>query len=45
MFTREQYIASVQNEANILKHLHTKLKPADLAYRPTKEQRSMQELI
>jgi len=45
MFTRDQYIASVQQEANILKHLYTKLKPADLAYRPTKEQRSMQELI
>ena len=45
MYTREMFIESVQNEARILAHLYTKVKPEMLSYRPTPGQRSLQELL
>ncbi len=45
MFTKEQFIQSIQHETNICKHLYTKLPPGGLEYRPTPGQRSLLELM
>ena len=45
MYTKEMFLAACEHEAKILKHLHTKLDPKMLDYRPTPKQRSMQELL
>ena len=45
MFSKTQFIDSVQLEANICKHLHSKTSAEDLSYRPTPNQRSMLELL
>ncbi|MFB3787953.1 MAG: hypothetical protein ACE15F_16460 [bacterium] len=45
MFTKEQFIQSIQHETNICKHLYTKIPPGGLAYRPTPGQRSLLELM
>jgi len=45
VLTREELIASLQNEVRILLHLAGKLDPAQLDYRPTPNQRSIIELL
>ena len=45
MITREQLIASMRHEANVIKHLATKVPPSQLAWRPTPKQRSTLELL
>ena len=45
VLTREELIASLQNEIRILLHLSTKVKPEMLEYRPTAKQRSTLELL
>jgi len=45
MFSRQDFIESVRMEANILKHLYTKLPKDRLDYRPTPNQRSLGELL
>ena len=45
VLTREELIASLQNEIRILLHLSTKVKPEMLDYRPTAKQRSTLELL
>lgn len=45
VLTREELVASLQNEVRILLHLSTKIDPAKLDYRPTPKQRSTIELL
>ncbi|HYG74629.1 MAG TPA: hypothetical protein VEK08_06465 [Planctomycetota bacterium] len=45
MITKDHYIESIRNEVNVIKHLHTKVPKDKLDYRPTPQQRSMQELL
>ena len=45
VLTKEELIASLQNEVRILLHLAGKVDPAKLDYRPTPKQRSTLELL
>jgi hypothetical protein len=45
VLTKDELIASLQNEVRILVHLAGKVDPAKLDYRPTPEQRSILELL
>ena len=45
MFSKTQFIDSVQFEADICKHLYSKTSVENLGYRPTPNQRSMLELL
>ena len=45
MITKDQYLASVDHEFNVIRHLVAKLKESELDYRPTAAQRSTRELI
>jgi hypothetical protein len=45
VLTRQELIASLQNEVRILVHLCGKVEPAMLDYRPTPKQRSTIELL
>jgi hypothetical protein len=45
MITKEQYLANLQNEINIIRHLGTKIEPTMLDYRPSEKQRTMLELM
>ena len=45
VLTKEELIASLQNEVRILGHLMSKVDPAHLDYRPTAKQRSTLELL
>jgi len=45
MFTKEQFIQSVEHESKICKHLFSKMPPGGLEYRPSPSQRSMLELL
>ena len=45
VLTREELVASLQNEVRILLHLTGKIDPAQLDYRPTPRQRSTLELL
>jgi len=45
MFTRQDYIDSVNHEVAVIKHLHSKVPPGKLDFRPTEKQRSLQELL
>ncbi|NQW28902.1 MAG: hypothetical protein HQ472_00125 [Ignavibacteria bacterium] len=45
MISREQLVASIQNEIRVCRHVATKLNPADSEYRPTDEQRTTIELM
>jgi hypothetical protein len=45
VLTKDELIASLQNEVRILLHLASKVDPAKLDYRPTPKQRSMLELL
>ncbi len=45
MLTKAQYLVILQNETEILKHLHTKLPAASFDYRPSEGQRSTLELL
>lgn len=45
MFTKEQFIKTIQHETNVCKHLYSKMTPEALDYRPTPGQRSMLELL
>jgi hypothetical protein len=45
VLTREELIASLQNEVRILLHLAGKIEPTMLDYRPTPKQRSTIELL
>lgn len=45
VFTREELVQSLQNEARILLHLITKIEPNVVDYRPTEKQRSTLELL
>jgi len=45
MITKEQYIASLVKELDIIKHLYTKVDASKLDYRPTPGQRSTLELL
>ncbi len=45
VLTRQELIASLQNEVRILVHLASKVDPSKLAYRPTPKQRSTLELL
>ena len=43
--TKDELIASLQNEVRLLLHLVSKVDPAKLDYRPTPKQRSLLELL
>ncbi len=45
MYTKENYIKSLENEVRIIKHLGTKITPEMLDYRPTPSQRSTLDLM
>jgi len=45
VLTKEELIASLQNEVRILLHLASKIDPKKLDYRPTPKQRSTLELL
>ena len=45
VLTKEELIASLQNEVRILLHLASKIDPAKLDYRPSANQRSTIELL
>jgi hypothetical protein len=45
VLTKEELIASLQNEVRILAHLAGKVDPSKLDYRPTPKQRSTLELL
>ena len=45
MITREQLIASMRHETNVIKHLATKVPAGQLGWRPTPTQRSTLELL
>lgn len=45
MITREQFLTSVTKECNVCKHLHSKLTPESIDYRPSPGQRSTLELL
>ncbi len=45
MLTKDQYLASMDHEFTVIRHLVSKLTEADLEYRPTPAQRSVYELI
>ena len=45
VLTKDELIASLQNEVRILLHLASKIDPNKLDYRPTKKQRSTLELL
>lgn len=45
VLTKEELIASLQNEIRILLHLAGKVDPSKLDYRPTEKQRSTLELL
>ena len=45
MITKEQYIGILTNEFRIMKHLAEKIKPEQLAHKPTEPQRNLQEVM
>ena len=45
MITRDQLLESMRHEANVIKHLATKVPPGQLDWRPTPKQRSTLELL
>ena len=45
MFTRQMFVEAVRKEGKIISHLHTKLTPEMLDFRPTPAQRSTRELL
>lgn len=45
MFTKEQFLKTIQHETRICQHLFGKMPEGGLAYRPTPGQRSMLELL
>lgn len=45
MYTKENFIKSLENEVRIIKHLGTKVTPAMADYRPSPAQRSTLELM
>lgn len=45
MFTKTDFFASLRDEAKILKHLASKIRPEDLDYRPSENQRTTLELL
>ena len=45
MITKDQYLAAVDHDFNVIRHLVAKLKESELDYRPTPAQRSTRELI
>ena len=45
MLTREQFLDLCRNEVLIIKHLHTKVNPDNLNYRPTPGQRNTGEVL
>jgi hypothetical protein len=45
MITKEQYIASLKKEFNIIRHLAEKIKPEQLSHKPTEKQRTVSELL
>jgi len=45
VLTKEELIASLQNEVRILLHLASKIDPAKVDYRPSEKQRSILELL
>jgi hypothetical protein len=45
MITKEQYLESLSKELSIIKHLAEKIKPEQLAHKPTEPQRTLQELM
>jgi len=45
IITKDELIASLENEVRILLHLISKIEPQMLDYRPTPKQRSMLELV
>jgi hypothetical protein len=45
VLTKEEFIASIQNEVRIFLHLVSKIDPAKLDYRPSAKQRSTLELV
>ena len=45
VLTREELVASLQNEVRILLHLASKIDRSQLDYRPTANQRSTLELL
>jgi hypothetical protein len=45
MITKEQFLASIFHETAIIKHLHAKLTPEMLDFRPAKDIRSILEVL
>jgi len=45
MYTRQNFLDAVRKEAAIISHLHTKLTPEMMDFRPTPAQRSTRELL
>jgi hypothetical protein len=45
VLTKEELVATLQNEVRILVHLASKVDPPNVAYRPTPKQRSILELL
>jgi hypothetical protein len=45
MISREVYIQSIELEVKIIKHLYSKVGKADLNYKPSEKQRTLQELL
>ncbi len=45
MITKEQLLASMRHEVEIIKHLSTKIPEGQMDWRPTDGQRSMRELL
>lgn len=45
MFSKSDLIASLRHEAQVCKHLFTKIPEGALSYRPTEDQRSLQQLL
>jgi len=45
MFSKQDIIASIATDHALIKHLHSKLTPEHLEYRPSEHQRSIKELL
>lgn len=45
MFSKEEFIAIIVRDLEILKHIHSKILPGTENYRPTEKQRSILELV
>ena len=45
MYTKTDFLISMDREIDIIKHLYTKINPEHLGYKPTEAQRTKLELL